>query len=93
MFVIAPILKWQIQYLVNCKISSWNEWDPCSVSCGKGIKSRNRQIIVAPMNGGTPCPESTESTDCATVECLGEIQYIAARYFNLNPKSFTIIYL
>ena len=56
-------------FLVNCKISSWNKWEPCSVSCGKGMKSRNREILIAPMNGGKPCPESTEYTACFTHEC------------------------
>ena len=78
-------MKWLIQYLVNCKISSWNEWDPCSVSCGKGVKSRNRQIIVAPMNGGTPCPKSTESSNCATLDCPGKVQFKAALYFKSEP--------
>ena len=33
------------------------------------MKSRNRQILVAPMNGGNPCPETTHSTECFAHKC------------------------
>ena len=58
-----------ISFSVNCKIGSWSEWDICSVTCGKGTKSRNRQILVAPANGGQPCQATTESSPCNTGYC------------------------
>ena len=54
---------------VDCKVGPWNNWEPCSVTCGKGKKSRNREILKNPVNGGTPCQETVEFADCTTRTC------------------------
>ena len=41
---------------VDCVVSKWNPWTPCSVSCGEGFTVRSRSILVEPQNGGRPCP-------------------------------------
>ncbi|XP_073997255.1 spondin-1 isoform X3 [Rhodnius prolixus] len=43
--------------VVDCKVSHWSDWSPCSVSCGRGLKQKNRRIIVNSRNGGKPCPK------------------------------------
>ncbi|XP_075235382.1 spondin-1-like [Lycorma delicatula] len=40
----------------DCVVSDWSTWSNCSVSCGRGIKAKTRQILVNPRNGGLPCP-------------------------------------
>lgn len=31
---------------VDCVMSRWSQWSPCSVSCGRGIKTKTRTIQV-----------------------------------------------
>ena len=31
---------------VDCVVSRWSHWSPCSVSCGRGIKTKTRTIQV-----------------------------------------------
>lgn len=55
---------------VDCKLSEWSQWGNCSKQCGGGVKLRNRTIITAPLNGGTPCPTLSESQVCNIQLCL-----------------------
>lgn len=41
---------------VDCLLSHWSEWTPCSVSCGVGKSEKYRHILRQGVNGGTPCP-------------------------------------
>nr|ATU82948.1 secreted Spondin-like protein [Pristhesancus plagipennis] len=43
--------------VVDCKVSHWSQWSPCSVSCGRGVKQKNRRIIINSRNGGKSCPK------------------------------------
>lgn len=31
---------------VDCQVSKWSDWSPCTVSCGSGYRHRYRQILV-----------------------------------------------
>jgi len=42
--------------VVDCVVSPWSEWSPCSASCGTGETLRSREIVVEPQNGGRRCP-------------------------------------
>jgi len=49
---------------VDCELSSgWSKWSDCS-SFWSGTKTRNKRIITAPQNGGTPCGNLSESKNC-----------------------------
>lgn len=42
---------------VDCVLSDWTSWSPCSVSCGIGRSDKYRNIVRQAENGGQPCPE------------------------------------
>ncbi|KAH9512247.1 hypothetical protein Btru_041267 [Bulinus truncatus] len=43
--------------VVDCMVTPWSEWTPCSVTCGKGFITKTRMIKVQPQNGGRQCPK------------------------------------
>jgi len=39
-------------------VSDWSTWDgQCPEGCGMLNETRVRTVLVAPNNGGNPCPE------------------------------------
>lgn len=54
----------------NGKWATWSDFEPCSASCGEGVKIRNR-ICSGVANGGDNCPDgSPEDTQpCNNVAC------------------------
>lgn len=58
---------------VDCKVSPWSEWSPCSVLCGGGTRSRLRSIEARATNGGEPCPtENGNNEQCHSHSCDSE---------------------
>lgn len=55
---------------VNCLMSEWSEWSPCSVTCGRGHKTRERHILIHPSHGGKRCPSKrTRTKPCRKGRC------------------------
>jgi len=54
---------------VDCVVSAWSAWSPCSVECGGGTQSRTRTVTTFPAYGGTPCPTLVETNPCNTQPC------------------------
>lgn len=54
----------------TCTMSEWITWSPCSVSCGMGMRSRERYVKQFPEDGSV-CMLPTEETEKCTVneEC------------------------
>ncbi|XP_018331208.1 spondin-1 [Agrilus planipennis] len=42
---------------VDCMVTEWSEWTPCSVSCGTGFTEKRRMVKRPSENGGKPCPD------------------------------------
>uniref|UniRef100_A0A9J7XT74 Spondin-1 n=2 Tax=Cyprinus carpio TaxID=7962 RepID=A0A9J7XT74_CYPCA len=60
----------------TCMMSEWITWSPCSMSCGAGVRSRERYVKQFP-DDGFACTHPTEETepctvneDCYTIPCL-----------------------
>jgi hypothetical protein len=54
---------------VDCLLSSWYSWFPCTLSCGRGTRTRFRNILQPPDSIGQPCGNLTESASCNTQPC------------------------
>ncbi len=50
----------------NCVVSSWSNFSACSATCGSGTITRTRTIVRPASNGGTACPNLTETIPCGT---------------------------
>ena len=74
----SPITGFSLSYRVydpsipnvDCKLSPWGEWGPCSVTCGGGNKVRERHVVT-PASGTGTCRESdlTDYYPCGGVSC------------------------
>lgn len=56
---------------VDCVVSAWTAWSPCSVLCGGGTQSRVRVVLRPPQEGGAACPELSDGSQrvCNDVPC------------------------
>eukprot|EP00929_Paragymnodinium_shiwhaense_P087232 TRINITY_DN4747_c0_g4_i1.p1 TRINITY_DN4747_c0_g4~~TRINITY_DN4747_c0_g4_i1.p1 ORF type:complete len:1601 (-),score=442.25 TRINITY_DN4747_c0_g4_i1:271-5073(-) len=54
----------------DCRFADWQEWTPCSVTCGKGHYRRLRIVANDANHGGRPCNGTTlESKTCVEQSC------------------------
>jgi hypothetical protein len=57
---------------IDCQVSEWGEWGPCSKACGGGTQQRSRVPIVLPQYGGRDCRELFEMQQwrsCNPIPC------------------------
>lgn len=59
-----------ITHPVDCQWDDWEEWGPCSASCGGGERSRTRSVVLQPINGGEECVDSKTKEPCNTSPCI-----------------------
>lgn len=54
---------------LDCEMSMWGEWLPCSAPCnGHGYEERRRNITQAPSLGRAPCGAQVERRYCFNYE-------------------------
>lgn len=44
-----------ILFVAECAVSEYSKWSPCSVTCGKGIRSRTRHYIKETLAKSSNC--------------------------------------
>lgn len=54
---------------IDCVVSQWKEWSPCSFPCGGGERMRLKTVLVANRHGGAECPHVHESETCNQEAC------------------------
>lgn len=54
-------------FITDCEVSEWTA-DECSVSCGGGVQTLRRVVIIHPVNG-TGCPPLGEERSCSMQGC------------------------
>lgn len=54
---------------VDCQMSGWSTWSPCSTQCDIGQSSKQREIIQQPRNGGLPCGQTIRRRRCMLKKC------------------------
>uniref|UniRef100_A0A671KR26 Spondin-1 n=1 Tax=Sinocyclocheilus anshuiensis TaxID=1608454 RepID=A0A671KR26_9TELE len=53
----------------SCVVTEWAEWEPCSVSCGVGMRKRERMMKME-ASDGSPCrAQLVEAEKCMMPEC------------------------
>lgn len=61
---------------VDCLVTSWGTWTPCTKECNVGSSQRFRRVVVFPQFGGKACPKDlTESRTCNKQPCLSKCVY------------------
>jgi hypothetical protein len=61
---------------IDCEVSDWTPWSPCSVSCDGGQKNRSRHFAHLAQYGGDGCDDIylNEVAPCGETCCEGEPQ-------------------
>ncbi|CAL1534947.1 unnamed protein product [Lymnaea stagnalis] len=55
---------------IDCEMTEWNEWSPCSETCGdSSVQIRRRRRIRKPSHGGKTCPAKKEKRFCNVPMC------------------------
>jgi hypothetical protein len=60
--------------VIDCAVSAWAAWAPCSATCSTGTTSRVRTVATMPSPGGKPCPIREESKACDAGACPSNCQ-------------------
>ncbi|KAF2905119.1 hypothetical protein ILUMI_01056 [Ignelater luminosus] len=55
---------------IDCMVTEWSDWSPCSTTCGSGFSERFRMIKRPAENGGRACPKRLQKRrKCNVIPC------------------------
>lgn len=57
---------------IDAIMGAWQEWSQCSRSCGKGTRTRHRDVIRHEAYAGVPAAETTQEEICNPQPCDGD---------------------
>uniref|UniRef100_A0A8C6PBB6 Spondin-1 n=1 Tax=Nothobranchius furzeri TaxID=105023 RepID=A0A8C6PBB6_NOTFU len=74
-----------LKYTIPCMLSPWSEWSECSVTCGRGVRTRQRMLKSDPAG----CTEELEQTEkCMLPECC---ECLFTRFLKIQPLIFSSV--
>lgn len=53
----------------HCEMEDWGNWNECTKTCGRGTKTRFRQVKIHESHSGDACPKLSESIPCNEDAC------------------------
>lgn len=63
----------------DCVWDNWEEWAPCSATCGEGERTRERVILWKRKGNGLVCDgDSEEDKSCNVIQCPLPVQWKSA---------------
>ncbi|XP_033112830.1 thrombospondin type-1 domain-containing protein 7A-like [Anneissia japonica] len=63
-------LACEVNCPIDCELGQWENWSPCSKSCGSGgYHLRRRKVLRAPAYGGVQCEATEDFKECQFVNC------------------------
>ena len=81
-------------YIVDCKWAAWNEWTPCSVTCGFGTQSQKRSQEQQLAHGGKPCEgQPMETKSCGKKQCPGKLSLALTILYQISMTIFLRIFM
>ena len=54
---------------IDCAVSEWNSWSPCSATCDGGERSRTKSIRIPQQGTGQACPSTEAFQGCGFSIC------------------------
>ena len=54
---------------LNCELSEWHDWSPCSKSCGYGLRGRQKDVLQYALYGGRECGTMGQTVGCNSFPC------------------------
>ena len=72
---------------VNCVLTAFGAYTPCSRSCGKGTQTRSRGVARAPEHGGVACASLSNARDCNSHACPVDCVLSAWQSYTACTKS------
>ena len=54
---------------VDCEVTDWSDWSPCSAACNSVTTSRTHAVVIPGTECGNPCPPFVVTEQCNTEPC------------------------